>query len=138
MGSNYSGKLAIELTRQETVSLSDESFPRYGEVWIVELDPVVGAEIGKRRPALLVSNNISNRYSDTITVLPITSAYPRRNYPHEVAVPAGTAGLLRNSRIKANMVRTLDKSRMVRFLGMLPSHYYSEVNRALRVHLNIS
>ncbi len=114
-----------------------ESFPRYGEVWLAELDPVVGSEIGKRRPGLIVSNNSGNRSSDTVTILPITSAAPRRDYRHEVSVPAGVAGLTRDSRIKANMIRTLDKSRLTRFIGTLPSQYYARVNEALSIHLNM-
>ena len=114
-----------------------EGYPRYGEIWITELDPVVGSEIGRRRPALIVSNDQNNRYSDTVTVLPMTSQPPSRRYFHEVQVPAGTAGLSQNSRIKANMVRTLDKRRLLQFIGALPVQYYAEIHRALSVHLNM-
>ena len=114
---------------------SGQRFPRYGEVWIVDLDPVMGSEIGKRRPALVVSNDQNNQYSDTITVLPMTSQPGRRRYLYEVVVPAGVAGLSRTSRAKANMIRTLDKSRVVRLVGVLPQAYYAEIDRALRIHL---
>ena len=48
-------------------------FPKRGEIWVVSLEPVIGHEIGKTRPALVISNNRNNQFADTITVLPITS-----------------------------------------------------------------
>ena len=112
-------------------------YPRYGEVWIADLEPVVGAEIGRRRPVLIVSNDANNRYAATVTVLPITSAPARRDYPDEVVVLAGTAGLSQSSRIKAHMVRTLDKRRLLNFIGALTEQYHAEINRAVCVHLNM-
>lgn len=111
--------------------------PRYGDVWLVVLDPIIGSEIGSRRPALVVSNDNNNRYSATVTVLPITSQMAKRSYLDEVRVADGTAGLRRPSRIKANMIRTIDKSRFISLMGHLPEHYYEEVNKALRIHLNM-
>ena len=113
-------------------------FSRYGEIWVVKLDPVIGAEIGKTRPALIVSNDQNNEYAATVTALPITSSPAKRRYLDEVVVPAGTGGLTRVSRIKANMVRTLDKVRLVGFLGSIPETLYDDVHTALRHHLNAS
>ena len=102
------------------------------------MEPVVGAEIGKQRPVLVVSNDLNNRFAATVTVLPITSAPARRAYPDEVVVPGGVAGLTRNAnRIKANMIRTVDKSRLVRPIGDLPTGYHAEVRRALGIHLDM-
>ncbi len=47
---------------------------RRGEVYWVKLDPIEGSEIGKTRPALVISNNINNEFADTVTVIPITSS----------------------------------------------------------------
>lgn len=113
------------------------SFPNYGSVYEVNLDPVTGSETGKRRPALVVSNNINNEFSGTVTVLPLTSRAGSKEYPFEVYLPAGVAGLTANSRIKANQIRTIDKSRLVALKGTLSEEYISRVNNALRIHLNI-
>ena len=118
--------------------LAQDNFPRYGEIWIVALDPVVGSEIGKRRPALVVSNDLNNQYAATVTILPITSTPARRDYPDEIVVSAGVGGLSRRSRIKANMVRTLDKRRLLSLIGSLPLHYQARIDAALKIHLNIS
>ncbi|MDP2937598.1 MAG: type II toxin-antitoxin system PemK/MazF family toxin [Dehalococcoidia bacterium] len=112
-------------------------FPRYGDIYDVDLEPVVGSETGKRRPALIVSNDINNEYTETVTVLPITGQPAKREYPFEVFVPKGVAGLTSDSRIKANQVRTLDKSRLVRLRGSLPPQYLPKVERALKIHLNV-
>ena len=112
-------------------------FPKYGEIYAVNFDPVIGAEIGKVRPALIVSNNLGNRYSSTVTLLPITSQPARKDYPFEVAIPRGTAGLTRDSRVKANQIRTVDRRRLMSFIGSLPLEYIPNVQKALRVHLDL-
>lgn len=113
-----------------------KSFPRYGDIYEVNLDPVVGSETGKRRPALVVSNDINNEFSQTVTVLPVTGQPVTKQYPFEVLVPGGVAGLTTDSRIKANQVRTVDKRRLVGFRGSLPSEFFPLVENALRIHLN--
>lgn len=123
-----------EITPEQVVG---PGFPRYGDVYDVDLDPIVGSETGKRRPALIVSNDTNNEYSETVTVLPITGQPAKREYPFEVSVPKGVAGLTADSRIKANQVRTLDKSRLVSLRGSLPPQYLPRVETALRIHLNL-
>ena len=125
------------MSQREPKPISETGFPRYGEVYEVDLDPVVGAETGKRRPALVVSNDISNEFSQTVTVLPITGQPARKEYPFEVLVPKGVAGLTADSRIKANQIRTVDKRRLVSLRGTLPSQYLPRVEKALKIHLNM-
>ena len=112
-------------------------FPRHGDIYEVNLDPVVGSETGKRRPALVVSNDINNEFSQTVTVLPITGQAAKKQYPFEVLVPKGISGLTADSRIKANQIRTVDKRRLVSFRGSLTSRYLPEVEKALKIHLNL-
>ena len=78
--------------------MAHTGYPRYGEVFEVSLEPVVGSEIGKRRPAIIVSNDQSNQYADTITVVPLTGQSGRRQYPFNVLIPRGIGGLSVNSR----------------------------------------
>jgi len=72
-----------------------------GGVYLVDLSPVIGSEIGKKRPAVVVSNDINNACADTVTVLPITSNV-ERIYPFEVFVPKGKGGLEKDSKVKVN------------------------------------
>ncbi|MEE9325234.1 MAG: type II toxin-antitoxin system PemK/MazF family toxin [Dehalococcoidia bacterium] len=117
--------------------VAEENFPRYGDIYEVNLDPVVGAEIGKSRPALIVSNDINNEYSETVTVLPITGQPAKKQYPFEVPLSKGIAGLTVDSRVKANQIRTVDKRRLVSFRGSLASQYLAQVEKALKIHLNL-
>jgi mRNA interferase MazF len=125
------------MSQRESKSIPEEGFPRYGDIYEVNLDPVIGSETGKRRPALVVSNDINNEFSQTVTVLPITGQPARKQYPFEVLVPEGVAGLTTDSRIKANQVRTVDKRRLVSFRCSLPTEYLPEVEKALKIHLNM-
>ena len=118
-------------------SAATAKFPRWGDIYEVDLDPVIGSETGKRRPALIVSNDSNNEFSRTVTVLPITSQLAKKSYPFEVLVPSGAGGLTLDSRVKANQIRTVDKARLTRHLGTLPSQYAPLVHRALKVHLNL-
>ena len=96
-----------------------------------------GFETGKRRPAVVVSNNINNEFSQTVTVLPVTSSPASKVYPFEVHVPAGVAGLPADSRVKANQIRTLDKSRLTALVGVLPDEYLPRIEKAVKIHLNM-
>lgn len=125
------------MPQREPKPIPEGGFPRYGDIYEVNLDPVVGAETGKLRPALIVSNDINNEFAQTVTVLPITSQPAKKHYPFEVLVPKGIAGLTADSRIKANQVRTVDKRRLVIFRGSLPSEYLPQAEKALKIHLNM-
>ena len=131
-----SGLEEVIITRPEDRDRDPRTvFPRLGEIYDVTLDPIVGSEIGELRPALVVSNDINNEFADTVTVAPLTGQPSRRTYPFDVVVPAGTAGLTVDSRIKANQIRTVDKRRLVQRRGALPAHIIDEVKRAIKVHL---
>ena len=111
-------------------------FPRRGEVFLVCLDPTVGAEIKKTRPALVISNDINNQFAETVTVLPITSSVGKV-YPFEAIILPSESGLLKRSKVKCNQIRTIDKKRLVRSLGKVTFPKICEVEDALRIHLDM-
>jgi len=113
------------------------TFPRRGDVYIVNLDPTVGTEVGKSRPALTISNDIGNEHSARVIVAPVTSKGLRRVYPFEVAVPAGEAGLSVDSKVQLDQIRSLDKQRLARRLGKLSEDRMQEVNRAIRISMAV-
>jgi mRNA interferase MazF len=106
MGKGKPGKMGVK------------TYPKRGEIYLVSLDPTLGAEISKTRPALIISNDINNQFSDTVTVIPITS-YVEKVYPFEVLLPAGENGLSKNSKAKCNQIRTIDKQRLIRSLEVI-------------------
>jgi mRNA interferase MazF len=109
---------------------------RRGDIWLVCLDPTVGAEIKKTRPALIISNDIANQHSATVTLLPVSDRGVKV-YPFEVEVSDGTAGLVKASKIKCQQVRTVDKSRLIRFLGAVSDPVLHAAERALCLHLGL-
>ncbi len=112
---------------------------RRGQVFWVALDPTLGSEIQKTRPALVVSNDINNKHSPIVTILPITSKTGDRIYPFEVPLAGGVAGLKEGGKIKANQIRTVDKQRLKgRALGTLDRNLMNAVNEAIKIHLGLS
>jgi len=108
--------------------------PLRGEIWIVQLDPTVGSEINKTRPALVVSNDEHNQQMGNITVLPI-SDISNKVYSVEVFLPQGTANLLKDSKIRCHQIRTIDKSRFVKPIGSIPQKYWISIEESLLAHL---
>ncbi len=80
-----------------------------GNVFLVSLDPTVGNEINKTRPVIIISNDVNNKFSNTITVIPITSN-TIKIYPFEVFLKAGVANLPKDSKARTDQIRTIDKS----------------------------
>lgn len=112
------------------------TFPRRGEIYLVSLEPVIGSEIGKTRPALVISNDRNNEFADTITALPITSK-TAKVYPFEVLISKEESDLPKDSKVKCNQVRTVDKRRLVKCLSCISASRLVEVEKALLTHLGI-
>lgn len=106
-----------------------------GEIYLANLDPVVGKEISKTRPVFVVSNDKNNEFSGTVTILPITSKNPKRVYPFEVYLPKGCGNLPKDSKVKADQIRTLDKTRMVGLIGRVEKNQIGEIGKAMKIHL---
>ena len=109
-----------------------------GEICLAALDPVMGKEISKTRPAVVVSNDINNQFSGTVTILPITSRNLDKIYPFEVFLPKGAGNLPKNSKVKADQIRTLDKTRIVKFIGTLGERDLDQIEKATKIHLGLS
>ena len=83
-----------------------------GHIYFANLNPTLGREINKTRPVLVLSNDINNINSDTITIVPITSnTFKVRTF--EVFIPAGEANLPKDSKAKRDQIRTIDKMRFL-------------------------
>ena len=107
-----------------------------GDIYWVELDPIEGSEIGKTRPAVVISNNINNEFADTVTVLPVTSSVGKV-YPFEVLVKKGIANMPNDSKVKVNQNRTVDKKRLKERIGIIPDAILREIEKAVKIHLEI-
>jgi mRNA interferase MazF len=108
-------------------------FPKRGEIYWVDLDPVRGHETQKKRPGLIVSNDIGNEVSHIVMVAPITSKVVRIG-PFEVkTVVDGTP-----AKIMLNQCRALDKSRLSKFICAVDLDTMLLVEEAIKVVFGIS
>jgi mRNA interferase MazF len=111
--------------------------PRRGDVFVVDFDPTMGAEIRKRRPALVIQNDIDNRHSPVTIVAAITSQVDGTQYPTEVQVRPPEGGLSKPSTVLLNQIRSIDGRRLVRRLGHLKPETMRRADRALRISLGL-
>ena len=112
-------------------------FPKRGEIWLVSLEPVIGHEIGKTRPALVISNDQNNQFAETVTVLPITSK-TEKIYPFETHLSKEESGTNVDSKVKSNQIRTVDKKRLAKFLSAISQEKLMQVEQSLLIHLGIN
>ena len=112
-------------------------FPQRGEIWLVSLEPVTGHEIGKTRPALVISNDQNNQFADTVTVLPITSK-TGKIYPFETPLLKEEGWIPVDSKVKSNQIRTIDKKRLVKLLSSVSQEKLKQVEQSLLIHLGLS
>lgn len=115
----------------------DKVMPKRGEIYVVNFDPTIGFEIKKTRPALILQNDIGNRYSDTTIVAAITSSVGERLYPTEVLLEAMKTGLKNDSVVLLNQVRSIDKMRLIKRVGKVDQEDMEKVDRALEISLGL-
>ncbi|MFY1697282.1 MULTISPECIES: type II toxin-antitoxin system PemK/MazF family toxin [unclassified Solwaraspora] len=113
-----------------------------GDVVLVDLNPIIGAEAAKRRPSVVVSNDAANRSAvsrgrGVITVAPVTSN-TSRVYPFQILLPPdpGT-GLTVASKCQAEQIRSIDVARVHRRLGALSPEQLRDLDAAIRLHLDL-
>jgi mRNA interferase MazF len=106
-----------------------------GNIYLVALAPTIGGEISQTRPVVVVSNDQNNIYAGTVSILPVTSKNTERTYPFETFLPKGTANLPKNSKVKADQIRTIAKSRLVQFVGELQKNEMMQIDKAISIHL---
>ena len=114
---------------------------RRGDIHIVDLDPARGSEANKRRPAVIVSNDVANATAGrlgrgVITVIPVTSNV-ERVYPFQVLLPAVGTGLDQDSKAQAEQIRSVALERIGDRLGVVPNSIMLDIDEALRLHLSM-
>jgi mRNA interferase MazF len=110
-----------------------------GEIRLIDLDPALGSEANKRRPAVIVSNDRANLTAErlgrgVITIVPMTSSIARV-FPFQTLLPADATGLRITSKAQAEQVRSVSVEQVGPLLGRIPPALMAELDEALRLHL---
>ena len=120
------------------IRLASSVIPKQGEIYLVNFDPAIGAEIKKTRPALILQNDIANRYSSVTIVAAITSFSDKdgKMYSTEVFIGDSEGGLDNDSVALLNQIRTIDKQRLVKKLGVLKDKTMAQIDKAVQISLD--
>nr|WP_304456023.1 type II toxin-antitoxin system PemK/MazF family toxin [Fusibacter sp. 3D3] len=108
-----------------------------GDVFFADLSPVRGSEQGGQRPVLIIQNDIGNKYSPTVIIAAITAKIAKAKLPTHVEVQASQVGLLKDSVVLLEQVRTIDKTRLIQKLGHLEEGVMVDVDKALVISLGL-
>jgi len=107
---------------------------RRGEIWWVNLNPIVGSETGKERPCLILQNDVGNKSATTTIVAPLLPGH--KNYPFVVNISPTTQNGLRGERyVNLSQLRAVDALRIKNKQGVLEDSYWASIERAIAVEL---
>jgi mRNA interferase MazF len=103
-----------------------------GEVWWVNFDPSVGGEIQKQRPALILSNDASNKYLNRVQVIPLSTRVERL-YPSEVVITIKG----KSHKAMADQLTTVSKLRLSNRIDRLSAADIAQVERIVKLQLDL-
>ena len=108
-----------------------------GDIWLVNLDPTLGHEIKKSRPAVIIQNNLGNRFSPITIIAPVTSQKIEMIFPFEAFLERLNSGLEMDSKVLLNQIRAIDKQRLLKKLGKVNENTLTKINEAIKISLGL-
>ena len=106
-----------------------------GQIWYCDLSPVVGSEQGGYRPVLIIQNDVGNRHSPTVIGAIITSRNTKAKIPTHYWLDKGQGGLVCDSMVELEQIRTLDKRRLKQFMGTVDQEQMKEIDKKIKISL---
>lgn len=110
---------------------------RRGDIFLVDLNPVVGTEQAGIRPALVIQIDRANVSSPHTIIIPFTTRLRETILPSHVKIPAGVGDLTEDSILLGEQIRVIDKRRLVRRIGTIEEEALRKVVVALKVILGL-
>ena len=109
-----------------------------GDIVYINLEPSFGHEQGGKSPALIIQNNIGNKFSPLTIVVPITKKIPNKNFPTSVFLSKSISGLNFDSSIDCSQIKAIDKSRILNKLASISHQNMKEIDKALKISLALN
>jgi mRNA interferase MazF len=108
------------------------------EIWIADLNPQIGTELGKTRPVLTIQTDFLNKISHPSTlVCPITTNVRKEAQILRIHLKKGTAGLHQPCDIMIDQIRAIDNKRLTRRLGLIPENMWEVVKENIKIVLDL-
>lgn len=108
-----------------------------GDVVLCDLSQGLGSEQQGVRPCIVVQNDIGNRYSPTVVIVPVTSVISKRKLPTHVSINKGSFGLEKDSTITCEGLRVVDKQRFINRIGKIDTNTMLKVDNAMSINLGL-
>ena len=108
-----------------------------GDIYYADLSPVVGSEQGGVRPVLIIQNDIGNKYSPTVIATAITSQINKAKMPTHIEICADDYGLVKDSVILLEQIRTIDKKRLKEKTGHADDELLTQIGHGLKISLGL-
>lgn len=108
-----------------------------GDIFYADLRPVIGSEQGGVRPVLIIQNDTGNKHSPTVICAAITSKMNKAKLPTHVEINAEKYGIVKDSVILLEQVRTIDKSRLKEKVCHLDQNILKQIDEALMISFSI-
>jgi mRNA interferase MazF len=108
-----------------------------GDILLINFEPGKGSEQGRIRPAVVIQNDLLNKFSPLTIVAPITSKVYEKEYPTNIFIRKEDCVLNNDSTILINQIRTIDKRRILRKLGSLDMFLMNKVDLAIKICLSV-
>ena len=109
-----------------------------GDIILLNLDPVVGSEQGRTRPALVIQNDRGNKLSPITIIAPITSRIYTKEFPTNIEVSQKDSDLDYRSTILLNQIRAVDKKRILKIISTLSPVLIKKVDSAIKISLGLA
>jgi mRNA interferase MazF len=125
-------------TTRRTQAGQKANYPKRGEIYLTAFEPALGLEIKKTRPALVIQNDLSNRFTGMTILAPITSTvrFPL-NPVHVLLASNPTTGLTVTSVALLNQIRAVDQMRLIKRLGTVDPGTLEQIDEAIKISLGL-